>query len=200
MNCPATPHFSGAWERELKLVTVTLWVVVGSQIIPEEVLHKLLVEVEGILNSKPLGYVSSDVADSDPVTPNILLMGRWDASLPQVIYTPESLTKKWWHYTQTIVHQFWSYYTWHYLPDLQPHQRWQWETKDLSKNSVVMIVDSQFTWALWPVGRVMELIPSDNGHIQSAKVKVNDCLYLWPVAKLIQLPALPDIDLKDSKD
>lgn len=27
----------------------------------------VLVEVEGILNSKPLGYIFSDVADLDPV-------------------------------------------------------------------------------------------------------------------------------------
>lgn len=43
-----------------------------------------LVEVEGILNSKPLGYASTDV--TNPITLNILLMGRWDAALPQAVY------------------------------------------------------------------------------------------------------------------
>jgi len=38
--------------------------------------------VEGILNSKPLGYASSEISDADPVTPNLLLMGRRDAFLP----------------------------------------------------------------------------------------------------------------------
>ena len=41
---------------------------------------------EGMLNPEPWGYISSDVADMDPVTPNILLMGRRDAVLPQVLY------------------------------------------------------------------------------------------------------------------
>lgn len=45
-----------------------------------EVLHIGLVEVEGILNSKPLRYVSLDVADPEPVTSNFLLMGRQVAS------------------------------------------------------------------------------------------------------------------------
>lgn len=40
--------------------------------------------VEGILNAKRLGYVYADFADSDPVTSSMLLMGQWDASLPQV--------------------------------------------------------------------------------------------------------------------
>lgn len=60
----------------------------------EEVLRTVLVEVEGILNSKPLGYTSSDVADPDPVTPNLLLMGRPDPSLPQVVYAYTELLSK----------------------------------------------------------------------------------------------------------
>lgn len=39
-----------------------------------------------------LGYVSSDIADPDPITPNCLLMGWRDSSLPQAIYEgPELL-------------------------------------------------------------------------------------------------------------
>lgn len=52
----------------------------------DEVFATVLTEIEGILNSKPLGYVSTDVADLDPVTPNYLLMGRPDPTLPQSVY------------------------------------------------------------------------------------------------------------------
>lgn len=61
-----------------------LQVAVGSQTVSEDVLYTTLVEVEGILNSKPLGYVSAYIADPDPITPNMLLMGRRDPALPQV--------------------------------------------------------------------------------------------------------------------
>ena len=40
----------------------------------------VLIELEGIINSKPLGYTSSDIADPNPITPNMLLMGRRDPS------------------------------------------------------------------------------------------------------------------------
>ncbi len=111
MNPPAAPHFGGTWEREIRSVKSALRVVIGSQSVPEDVLQTVLIEVEGILNSKPLGYVSSDVADLDPVTPNMLLMGRRDASLPQVIYTPEPLSKRRWRHSQTIVDHFRSLHT-----------------------------------------------------------------------------------------
>lgn len=200
MNPPAAPHFGGAWEREIRSVKSALQVVVGSQSVPEEVLRTVLIEVEGILNSKPLGYVSSDVADIDPVTPNMLLMGRRDASLPQVIYTPEPLSKRRWRHSQTIVDHFWSYYIRHYLPSLQTRQKWQRETQDLTENMVVMIMDPQLPRAHWPVGRVVKLIPSADGHIRSAQIKVSDRLYIRPVAKLVRLPALPDGGDADPKD
>lgn len=83
-NPPAAPHFGGAWEHEIQSVKKALQVVFGAQSFQEEVLLTVLVEVEGILNVKLLGYVSSDIADPDPMTPNMLLMGRRDSSLPQV--------------------------------------------------------------------------------------------------------------------
>lgn len=56
-NPPAAPHFGGVWEREIRSVKSALNATVGAQHVPEEVLQTVLTEVEGILNSKPLGYV-----------------------------------------------------------------------------------------------------------------------------------------------
>ncbi|KAE8288370.1 hypothetical protein D5F01_LYC12239 [Larimichthys crocea] len=89
-NLPSAPHFGGAWEREVRSIKTALKVVLKEQSVPETVLCTVLVEVEGILNAKPFGYVSSDVADPDPITPSILLMGRYDASLPQAVYDPSN--------------------------------------------------------------------------------------------------------------
>ncbi|KAK0156275.1 hypothetical protein N1851_000422 [Merluccius polli] len=56
-NPPAAPHFGGVWEREIRSVKSALYATVGAQPVTEEVLHTVLTEVEGILNSKPLGCV-----------------------------------------------------------------------------------------------------------------------------------------------
>ncbi len=64
-----------------------------------------------MLNSKPLGYVSSNISDSDPISPNILLMGRRDASLPQVLYADsELLSRRKWKHSQVLADRFWSFY------------------------------------------------------------------------------------------
>ncbi|KAL0147388.1 hypothetical protein M9458_057315, partial [Cirrhinus mrigala] len=88
-NPPNSPHFGGCWEREIRSLKNALTVTLGTQSVTFEVLQTVLAEIEGILNSKPLGYTSSDASDPDPVTPNCLLMGRPDASLPLTVY-PES--------------------------------------------------------------------------------------------------------------
>ncbi|KAG1930487.1 guanine nucleotide-binding protein G(I)/G(S)/G(O) subunit gamma-2 [Pimephales promelas] len=61
-NPPGAPHFGGVWEREMRSVKTALRITVSSQVVTEEVLQTVLIEVEGMLNSKPLGYTSSNVA------------------------------------------------------------------------------------------------------------------------------------------
>ncbi len=117
---PNAPHFGGTWEHEVKSVKTALRVIWREQTVPEPVLQTLLVEVEGILNAKPLGYVSSNVADMDPVTPNLLLMGRLDVSLPQVSFDSTNLLGRHrWRRSQVLAVHFWTAFIRDYLPSLQ---------------------------------------------------------------------------------
>ncbi|KAK7881024.1 hypothetical protein WMY93_030613 [Mugilogobius chulae] len=193
-NPPAAPHFGGTWEREIQSVKRALQVVIGNQSLHEDVLLTLLIEIEGILNAKPLGYVSSDIADLDPVTPNMLLMGRRDSSLPQVSYAPDTLTRRRWRHCQMMVDHFWAQFLRHYLPSLQARQKWRRPAEDLVQDTVAMIVDPQLPRAQWPIGRVVKVVKSADSHVRSAEVQVGEKTYLRPVARLIQLPAIPDND------
>lgn len=109
----------------------------------EEVLRTVLMEVEGILKLKPLGYVSSIMADLDPVTPKLLLMGWPDGSLPQVVYPEtELLSRHRWRHCQITSGPAHSGTT--YLPSLQARQKWHAIPDDLKRDMVVMLVDPSF--------------------------------------------------------
>lgn len=192
-NPPSAPHFGGCWEREIRSLKQALRATLGAQSVTEEVLRTVLIEIEGILNSKPLGYTSSDIADPDPVTPNALLMGRRDASLPQVVY-PESdlLSRRRWRHSQLLADHFWKHFLKYYLPGLQARQKWQAEVPDLQVGTTVMIVDPQLPRALWPVGRVSQVLPGPDDRVRTVEVQVGDRTYVRPVARIIRLPALPD--------
>ncbi|KAM9735349.1 uncharacterized protein ACNS7B_014625 [Menidia menidia] len=194
-NPPSAPHFGGIWEREIRSVKAALYATVQPHAIPEEVLRTVLIEVEGILNSKPLGYVSSDVADADPVTPNLLLMGRLDPSLPQAVYEEsELLSRKRWKHSQILADQFWTSFIRHYLPTLQTRAKWHKDTPAHQPGDIVMVIDPLLPRALWPVGRITKVLPGTDGRIRTAEVNVKDRHYIRPVARLIQLPAVPDME------
>ncbi|XP_035986234.1 uncharacterized protein LOC118559686 [Fundulus heteroclitus] len=194
-NPPSAPHFGGIWEREIRSVKAALYATVQPHAIPEEVLRTVLIEVEGILNSKPLGYVSSDVADADPVTPNLLLMGRLDPSLPQAVYEEsELLSRKRWKHSQILADQFWKYFIRHYLPTLQTRAKWNKDTPAHQPGDIVMVIDPLLPRALWPVGRITKVLPGTDGRIRTVEVNVQDRCYIRPVARLIPLPAVPDME------
>jgi len=124
LNPPNAPRFGGSWEREVRSIKTALRTSLGSQSVPEEVLNTVLVEIEGILNSGPLGYVSSDRADIDPVAPNSLLMGRPSSGLPQFVYLEsEMFSRRRWHHSKILIENFWKWFIRHYLPNLQHASR-----------------------------------------------------------------------------
>ncbi len=194
-NPPNAPHFGGTWEREIKSVKAALRVILREQPVPAPVLQTLLVEVESILNSKPLGYVSSDIADVDPVTPNLLLMGRRDASLPQVLYDSNNLLgRRRWRHSQVLADCFWAAFIRQYLPDMQGRHKWTTEGREITVGQVVLVVDPQLPRSLWPVGTVTETLPGADGRTRIVRVKVKDKTYTRPVVRLIPLPHLVDND------
>lgn len=150
----------------MRSVKTALKVVLKEQSVPETVLCTVLVEVEGILNAKPFGYASSDVADPDPIAPSILLMGRHDASLPQAVCDPSNTLRNCrWRHSQVLVDHFWSRFISHYLPSLQERQRWLKDGKQpRTKTKVVLIVDPLIPRALWPVGKVTTGLHPDRSH------------------------------------
>ncbi|GAA6073669.1 uncharacterized protein LOC113068424 isoform X3 [Tachysurus ichikawai] len=90
-------------------------------------------------------------------------MVRQDSSLPQVIYAnTEFLGRESWSHNQVLADQFGTSFIHYYLP------------------------------ASWPVGRVVRLLPSQNGRVRVSEININDKTYVRPVAKLIQLPKIDD--------
>ncbi|KAK6306550.1 hypothetical protein J4Q44_G00234750 [Coregonus suidteri] len=183
--------------KEVKSVKPALKVILKEQTVTEIVPHTVLTEVEGILNVKPLGYIA-DVANPDPVTPSLLLMGRYDASLPQVLYDSSNiLGKRRWRHSQVLADHFWSQFVRYYLPSLQERPKWRKDGRELTVDQVVLIVDPHLPRALWAVGKVTHTYPGADGHIRTAAIQVKGRTYLRPVTHLVQLPAILDDDAEE---
>ena len=76
------PWYGGWWERLIGLTKTALKKTLGRAHVSLIVLETLVVEIEAVLNDRPLTYTFSELEEMDPLTPAHLLYGRRITSLP----------------------------------------------------------------------------------------------------------------------
>ncbi|GFY34942.1 integrase catalytic domain-containing protein [Trichonephila clavipes] len=89
--------------------------ILGKALLTFEELHTILVEIEYIVNSRPLTYVTDDFSEPNPLTPlNFLQYGRKNhdyplhfAELANKVSNRESLIKRK-QYQTTLLKHFWN--------------------------------------------------------------------------------------------
>ena len=64
------PWHGGFWERLVGLTKTTIKKVLGRSFVTLEALQTLTVEIEAVLNNRPLTYSCADVTDPEPLTPS----------------------------------------------------------------------------------------------------------------------------------
>ena len=97
-NPPSASHQGGVWERLIRSIRRILYSLVGERLLNDEALRTFLVEVEKILNDRPITPVSSDPQDLEALTPNhILLLRRYPSSAPGVFKASDKFKARWKH-------------------------------------------------------------------------------------------------------
>ncbi|MCG8431498.1 MAG: hypothetical protein MJA29_10040, partial [Candidatus Omnitrophica bacterium] len=200
-NPPYGSHHGGVFESLIKSTKRSLNAIVSSVGLTDEELLTALVEVEGILNSRPLLYCSSDPDDEPVLTPNHFLHGQMGGPLApygteELAYNPRLR----WRYVQDLIAQFWRRWIREYLPTLQPRGKWLKEQRDLVVDDVVLVSDQKTPRGMWPLGRVTKTFPGPDGHVRTVEVVCRGKLYIRPISRLILIVAreksMPDEDQK----
>ena len=140
----------------------TLKAILKDRRVHEDVLHTALVEVEAILNSRPLTNDQDGPYDLEPFNPNHLIRHH-NRSVPVMRETHESdvSTRKKWRQSQWLAEHFWKRFRREYLSTLTVSNKWNTETRNLKVDDVVIIVDANAQRGLWPLARVAEILPGD---------------------------------------
>ncbi|GFU31974.1 integrase catalytic domain-containing protein [Trichonephila clavipes] len=86
-NPPSAPHFGGLWEAEVKTLKYHLKREIGNSILSHEEFLTLVVQIEAILNSRPICPLSNDPNDVETLTPAHFLVVSSLAAVPDPDYT-----------------------------------------------------------------------------------------------------------------
>ena len=185
-NPPTASHMGGIWERLVASVKRALRVVLGRQVVTDEVLSTALVEVEYVVNSRPITYCSGDADDPEPLTPNHFLLGSPELYLPPGSTDDSALlSKRRWKHAQVIANHFWTRWRKEYLPNLMRREKWALGTGDIEVGDVVMMVDDQAPRGYWPLATVTRTTPSADGHVRSLQLRTgNGLTYQRPANKV----------------
>ncbi|XP_046145861.1 uncharacterized protein LOC123989204 [Osmia bicornis bicornis] len=159
-NPPLSPHFGGIWEPAVKSFKHHFKRVVGGQLLTFEELNTLAIEIEAILNSRPLCSISTDPNDPVALTPAHLL-ARQD---------------------------FWKRWQLEYLGELQKRQKWFSVSDNLKLETVVLIIDKRQPCMRWQLGVVLEVHPGNDGNIRVATIRTAQGTFKRNITQLCPLP------------
>ena len=76
------PWYGGFWERLIEIVKLSLKKTLGQALVTLTVLQTTIIEVEAVLNDRPLTYLPSATGDPESLTPSHLLCGHRTVPLP----------------------------------------------------------------------------------------------------------------------
>ena len=158
------------------------------QVVTDDTLSTLMCIVESIVNNRPITSVSSDPNDLEPLTPSHLLTLRSTENLPGQFHEAD-LYKRSWRQAQYLSDIFWRRWVREYLPTLQLRSKWDKETRNMQPGDIVLVTEPNQPRNSWPLGRVIDVVVSEDDVVRSAHVKTKNGTFLRPVNKLYLLEA-----------
>ncbi|XP_066595459.1 uncharacterized protein [Prorops nasuta] len=186
---PSSPHFGGLWEAGVKATKHHLIRVIGDHTLTYEELATVLTEVEVCLNSRPLCPLSGDVEDLQVLTPSHFLLGGPSRLIPEVSLqsVPENRLTRFQLMTRIQQH-FWKRWSKEYLHHLQERSKWRDVNDNFAVGQLVVVQDDRYPPAKWPLGRILEVHPGEDGVVRVVTLKTASTVLKRPIVRLSPLP------------
>ena len=197
------PWFGGFWERLVGLTKTAIKKVLGRRHVSLPTLETIVVEIEAILNDRPLTYVSSELSDPEPLTPSHLLHGRRITCLPyQTVELDEltdpsfgdaSRTRKRAVVQAVILRDFQTRWRHEYLTSLREYHKASGKNIQSVKKGDVVIVHEDTPRMTWRLAVIKDLIIGRDGLIRAAVIKTANGTTNRPITRLYPLELTADV-------
>lgn len=127
---------------------------IGSAQLTHKLVVTLMAEVTGIVNSRPIATLPSDVDEPQPLTPTMVLtMKMRPLTPPPGHFVRQDLYAcRWWRRAQYLADQFWLRWRQEYLQNLQNRPKWTNRECNLAVGDVVLVKEDSIYRNYWPLG------------------------------------------------
>lgn len=186
-NPPASPHMGGIWERLVKSVKISLYAIKSFHTMTDPQLNSYLIEIEDILNSRPLTYLPLETEESEALTPNHFIKGSGAITPIGHVRDDAKFMKSNWQNSQLLKQRFWKRWINEYLPTLNRREKWCSPTKPLMVNDIVIVIDPNATRNTWTRGRIVKVNIGRDGQVRSAEVQTKSGIFTRPAVNLAKL-------------
>ena len=177
-NPPYGSHLGGVWERQIRTARAILSSLLKThgQSLNTEALYTLMIEVEAVVNSRPLTVETiADGTSEVAISPSNLLTMKSKVIMPPpgIFPRPDVYSRKRWRRVQHIANKFWGRWRKEFLISLQERQKWNHPKRNFEVGDIVLLkFDSSRNH--WPMARIIEVEPDVKGHVRSVKLKCGD--------------------------
>ncbi|EZA49242.1 hypothetical protein X777_12482 [Ooceraea biroi] len=153
-----------------------------------EQFNTVVIEIETVLNSRPLTPVSQNPEDLMALTPSHFLIGDSLYSVPEPDFTTTPTNRlSVWQHVQKIKRDFWNRWHKEYLNELNQRSKWKSQENNI-QIGLVLVKEDNMPPLRWPLGRIVELHPGSDNVIRVVTIKTVTGLYKRNVRALALLP------------
>lgn len=188
-NPPSAPHFGGKWEAAVKSVKYHLTRILGDTRLTYEEFTTILVQVEAVLNSRPLCPLSDDANDYAALTPGHFLIGEAINIVPEPDLTHITLSRlSRWQLLRQKADLFWKRWHAECLQRFQAISKWHHPSHAIKEGALVLVTDERYPPAKWPLARIQHVHRGPDNLIRVVTLRTATSTFTRPIVKICILP------------
>jgi len=131
-------------------------------------LNSLLIEIEGILNSRPITPLHSTDNPEEVLTPGHFLIGRPITAPPSASLVQEKISSlRRWQLVQKLSQEIWATWLNTYLQQLSGRRKWKTGNHSFKIGDLVFLKNESWTYRRWPLARITATYPGDDGIVRT---------------------------------
>ncbi|KAH8378530.1 hypothetical protein KR200_001437, partial [Drosophila serrata] len=147
-----------------------------------------IIEVEAILNSRPLTPMSSDPTNISALTPGNFLIGEPLSAPPDVnLVLPGKTLAKSWELVSRLNQTFWNQWSIEYLQELKMRTIWKTMSQNVKEGLLVLVKENNLPAMSWPMGRIVKTYTGKDNQDRVVIVETASGLFKRPVFRLAPL-------------